>query len=87
MYTNKEKYRFACSFLPSPYDLATMAVPPVPNINPTVPKIIKNGMARFTALKGISPAKLDTKKPSTTLYRDVNIIIAMDGKVNLISFL
>ena len=42
-----------------------MAVPPVPNMKPTVATIIRKGMIRLTALKGMSPAKLDTKKPST----------------------
>ena len=45
---------------------ATSAVPPVPNIKPTVETIIEKGMMRFTAAKGVFPAKLDTKKPSTT---------------------
>ena len=43
-----------------------MAVPPVPNMKPTVDIIIRNGQVRLTALKGMSPAKFDTKNPSTT---------------------
>ena len=65
-YTNREKHRLARSLSPSPKDLATMAEPPVPNISPTVDRIMRNGQARFTAAKGVLPAKLDTKNPSTT---------------------
>ena len=52
--------------LPSPKVFATSAVPPVPNIMPAVERIIKNGMMRLTAAKGVLPAKLETKNPSTT---------------------
>ena len=66
-YTKSEKYLFAFSLSPSPRVFATIAVPPVPNINPTVAIIIRNGIIRFTPLNGISPAKFETKNPSTTL--------------------
>ena len=42
------------------------ALPPVPNINPAQPRMISTGKMKFTAAKGVFPAKLDTKKPSTT---------------------
>ena len=85
VYTNREKYRLPFSRSPSPKVLATMAVPPVPNISPTVDRIIRNGMMRFRAAKGVFPAKLDTKNPSTTPYMDVNTIMPMDGSVNRMS--
>ena len=61
-----ENRRFASSGLPSPMVLAIKAPPPVPNKNPTHPRIIKKGMMKFTAAKGDFPTKLETKKPSTT---------------------
>ncbi len=65
-YTNRENSRFAFSLSPAPMVMAMMALPPVPNIKPTAPRIIKNGMIKFTAAKGVFPTKFDTKKPSTT---------------------
>ena len=56
------------------------ALPPVPNIKPAHPKIISMGMIKLTAAKGVLPAKLDTKNPSTTPYTDVNTIIMIDGR-------
>ena len=44
-------------------------------------------MIRLTAAKGVLPAKFETKNPSTTLYIDVKIIMAMEGAVNINSFL
>ena len=38
-----EKERLACSGLPSPKVRATMALPPVPTIKPSAPKIIIKG--------------------------------------------
>ncbi len=70
----------AFSLSPSPNVLATMADPPVPNISPIVENIIKKGMIKLTAANGVFPAKLDTKKPSTTLYIDVHIIMPIVGK-------
>ena len=66
---------------------ATMALPPVPNINPTAASSIRKGIIKFTAAKGVLPAKLDTKNPSTTPYTDVNTIIIMEGRVKRSSFL
>ena len=45
---------------------ATTALPPVPSMKPTVAKIIRAGMMRFTAAKAVFPAKLETNTPSTT---------------------
>ena len=70
------------SLSPSPKVFATSAEPPVPNMKPTVDSIIRNGIIRLIAANGVLPAKLDTKKPSTTPYIDVNIIIPIDGSVN-----
>jgi len=39
------------------------------------------GKAIFTADRARSPTKLDTNSPSTTLYREVKIIITMVGSV------
>ena len=66
MYTNREKYRLARSGSRWPKALDTRAEPPVPNMKPTVESIISSGMMRLMAAKGVFPAKLDTKKPSTT---------------------
>ena len=65
-YTSMEKIRFAFSLSPVPMVMAIRALPPVPNINPTAPRIIRKGMIKFTAAKGVFPTKFDTKKPSTT---------------------
>ena len=65
--TSMEKYLFAKSALPSPNVLATTAVPPVPIMKPKAPKIIKIGIIKLMAAKGILPTKLETNKPSTTL--------------------
>ena len=46
--------------------LAINALPPVPNINPITPVIIRNGMIKFTAANDVFPTKFDTKNPSTT---------------------
>ncbi len=43
-----------------------MALPPAPNMKPTVPRISTAGMMRLTAAKAVLPAKLEMKKPSTT---------------------
>ncbi len=80
-YTNRENSRFALSLSPAPIVMAMMALPPVPNINPTAPNIIRNGMIKFTAAKGVFPTKFDTKNPSTTPYIDVKIIMTMEGRV------
>ena len=64
--TRSEKISFARLLSPSPSVRATSALPPVPNIKPTVDRIISSGKIRFTAAKGVLPAKLDTKNPSTT---------------------
>ena len=65
-YTNSEKYLLAFSLSPSPIVLATRALPPVPNMNPIAPRIIRYGMMKLTAANGPLPAKLEMKKPSTT---------------------
>ena len=55
--------------------------PPLPNIKPIEPRIIMYGYMKLTAVKATSPTKFETKKPSTTPYIDVNIIINIDGRV------
>ena len=60
------KQRFALSFSPSPRYFAVSALPPVPIIKPTPPRIIRKGITRFTAAKGSFPTKFEIKKPSTT---------------------
>ena len=67
--------------------MAISALPPVPNIKPKAPSTIMKGYIKFTAAKGVLPAKLDTKYPSTTPYTDVKIIIMIDGMVKRKSFL
>ena len=78
---NMEKYREASSGLPSPSVRATMALPPVPSMKPKAPTIIVTGKAMFTAERARSPTRLETNSPSTTLYREVKIIMTMDGSV------
>ena len=65
-YTNRENSLFAFSESPSPIVLAISALPPVPNMNPMEPRIIRNGIIKLTAAKGVFPTKFETKKPSTT---------------------
>ena len=65
-YTSIEKYSLAFSFLPSPSVFDTMALPPVPIINPTEPSIIIIGIIRLTAAKASLPTQFETKTPSTT---------------------
>ena len=76
------KYSFALSFLPSPNVLATIALPPVPIINPTVTMPIKKGIIKLIAAKCVFPTKLETNKPSTTPYIEVHIIISIEGNTN-----
>ena len=63
---NSENSLWALSLSPAPMVMAMRALPPVPNMKPTVPRIIRKGMMKFTAAKGVFPTKFDTKKPSTT---------------------
>jgi len=58
------------------------ALPPAPIISPTEANTITTGQMMFTAASAVLPMKFDTKMPSTTVYSDVNIIIAMVGSVN-----
>ena len=74
-----ENRRFARSASPSPIVFATRAAPPVPSMNPMEPSAMASGNTRFTAASASLPAKFDTNRPSTTLYMDVNIIMAMEG--------
>ena len=64
---NMENSCWAFSFFPSPSVFAISALPPVPKTEPTAPIIIRTGMMKFTAAKGVFPTKFETKKPSTTL--------------------
>ena len=64
--TKSEKSLLAFSVLPSPSVLEISALPPVPNINPTAPSIIRNGIIKFTAANDVLSTKLETKNPSTT---------------------
>ena len=57
---------FAFSPLPMPKFFEIKAVPPVPTMKPSVPNTIRYGMIRLMAVKGVFPAKFDTKIPSTT---------------------
>lgn len=50
-------------------------------MKPKAPMIIVMGKAIFTADRARSPTRLDTNSPSTTLYREVKIIITMVGSV------
>ena len=65
-YTKREKSRRAPASSPWPMVRAIRALPPAPNMKPTVPSIISTGMIKLTAAKGVLPTKFDTKKPSTT---------------------
>lgn len=85
--TRRVKYWLALSSFPSPNVLETMALPPVPIMNPMEPSPIRRGMVRLIAANGVFPTKLDTKSPSTMLYKDVQTIMTTDGSTNLISFL
>ena len=60
----KMPFAFSGSFSPSFF--AISALPPVPNMKPGQPRIIRTGMMKLTAAKGVLPAKFETKKPSTT---------------------
>ena len=62
-----EKYLFAVSLSPSPKRRETIAVPPVPSINPIAAKMAMKGYIRLTAEKADLPTKFDMKKPSTTV--------------------
>ena len=73
--------------LPSPIVFDISAEPPAPNIKPNAPSIIINGYMKLSAANSVSPAKFETKKPSTTPYIEENTIIIILGIVNLISFL
>ena len=65
-YINKENSFLALSKSPSPMVFEMSALPPVPNIKPMEPRIIRNGMMKLTAAKGVLPTKFETKNPSTT---------------------
>ena len=86
-YTVKEKIPLAFSFSPSPKVLEINALPPAPSIKPIAPSIIKTGIIKLTDLNSSSPAKFETKNPSTTPYMDEKTIIIIEGSVNLMSFL
>ena len=81
------KYSLALSFFFSPRVIATSALPPVPNMKPTPPNIIRNGIIRLMAAKASLPTKLETNRPSTTQYIDVNTIITIDGNTKRRSLL
>ena len=66
-YTSMEKYSLALSFFPSPNVFATMALPPVPIMNPKDASPITIGSIRLIEARAVLPAKLDTKNPSTML--------------------
>ena len=57
----------AFSGFPSPRVFATMALPPVPIINPKAVSPIIKGIIRLIEAKAVFPTKLETKSPSTTL--------------------
>ena len=65
VYTKSENRLLAFSCLPSPKNFATSALPPVPNIYPNVLNMMRNGNMKLSPAKGVVPAKLDTKTPST----------------------
>lgn len=67
---------------PSPSVFATSALPPVPTMKPMPPSIIMNGIIRFIAANGILPTKLETNRPSTTPYIEVNTIIMIGDRQN-----
>ena len=81
----KVKYSLARSLSPRPMVFATMAVPPVPSMKPKPPRIIIRGKIMLIAAKGVLPTKFDTKRPSTTPYIEVKIIITTVGMTNFIS--
>ena len=53
--TIMEKYRLASSCFPSPSVMDVSALPPVPNMNPIPPTIIRKGITRLMDAKGIFP--------------------------------
>ena len=54
-YTISEKYSLAFFFFPSPSVLATIALPPVPIINPCADNAIINGIIRFNPANAVFP--------------------------------
>lgn len=72
---------------PSPTVFAISAPPPVPNIKPIHPNIIRKGIIKLTAVNAVLPTKFDTKNPSTTPYIAVKINIIIDGNEYLSNFL
>ena len=59
--TTREKIFCAFSLFPSPIVLAIRALPPVPNIKPIAPTIIKNGMIKLMAANGVFQQSLKQK--------------------------
>ena len=82
-----EKYRLARSGLPSPMVRATTALPPEPSIKPAADRIMDTGKMIFTADRAFCPTRLETNRPSTTLYTEVKIIMIIEGRVKRSSLL
>ena len=55
-------------------------------MKPTAEISIATGNMMLTALSAASPTRLDTRRPSTTLYSEVKIIMTMLGSVKRSSF-
>ena len=60
----KVKRSWASSSSPAPRVRATMALPPVPSMKPTVARNMGTGQTKFTAASAVEPAQLETKRPS-----------------------
>ena len=74
-----EKSARAASSSFSPSFLAIMALPPVANITPTAIRRLIAGYTILSADKALVPTSLDTKIPSTMVYKDMKTIITMVG--------
>ena len=79
--TSRENRRFAPSGFFSPSVFAISALPPTPNIYPMVPRMFSAGIIILMAANSVLPTNLATKNPSTTIYRDRDTFITMEGSV------
>ena len=87
VYVINENVLFALSSFFSPNLLETKAAPPLPNMNPRQATAIMTGKIKLTPANADVPTTLETKKPSTIQYMEVNSIIKIGPKVNFRIFL
>lgn len=75
-----EKSARASFPFPSPNFFAIIALPPVANMTPTAMRRLSIGYAMLSADNALVPTNLDTKIPSTIVYKDMNTIMTIVGK-------